>query len=50
MIYRFASGPNNNIYSVIKISNQLIQEDDFTYGIEPSSNGAKKIVDLILGI
>lgn len=50
MIYDFVSKPYNNIYSVIKISNQLTQGDDFSFGIEPSSNGGKKIVNLILSI
>jgi hypothetical protein len=50
MIYDFVSKPSNNIYSVIKISNQLTQVDDFSFGIEPSLNGGKKIVSLILSI
>jgi hypothetical protein len=50
MIYNFVSKPSNNIYRIIKISNQLTQGDDFSFGIEPSSNGGKKIVNLILSI
>ena len=48
MIYTFASDPNNNIYSVLKISNYLTQNEDFSFGIEPSSSGGKKIANLIL--
>ena len=50
MIYDFVGKPCNNIYSIIKISNQLTQSDDFSFGIEPSTNGGKKIVNLILEI
>ena len=49
MIYDFGK-PYNNIYSVIKISSQLTQGEDFSFGIEPSTNGGKKIVNLILSI
>lgn len=48
MLNEFASNPKNNIYSVIQISNYLTQSDDFSFGIEPSSSGGKKIVNLIL--
>lgn len=50
MIYKFARNQKNNIYSVIHISDHLTQNDDFSFGIEPSSNGGKKIVDLILSV
>ena len=50
MIHDFVSKPSNNIYSIIKISNELNQVDDFSFGIEPSLNGGKKIVSLILSI
>jgi hypothetical protein len=50
MIYDFADNPKNNIYAVIRISNYLTQNEDFSFGIEPSSSGGKKIVDLILDI
>ena len=50
MIYDFAENPKNNIYSVIKISSYLTQNDDFSFGIEPSSSGGKKIADLILSV
>jgi len=50
MIYDFANNPKNNIYSVIRISNYLTRDEDFSFGIEPSSSGGKKIVDLILSV
>jgi hypothetical protein len=50
MIYDFADDPKNNIYAVIRISNHLTQNEDFSFGIEPSSTGGKKIADLILTI
>ena len=37
MIYNFDNNPKNNIYSVIKISNYLTQNEDFSFGIEPVS-------------
>ena len=49
MIYDYSEKPKNNIYSVIRISSHLTQSEDFSFGIEPSSNGGKKIADLILG-
>jgi hypothetical protein len=48
MIYDFAKNPQNNIHSVIKISNHLTQNEDFSFGIEPSSSGGKKIAELLL--
>ena len=48
IIYNFANNPKNNIYGVIKISAVLTQNEDFSFEIEPSSIGGKKIVDLIL--
>lgn len=50
MIYGFTNDPNNNIYSIVKISDELTNTNDFSFGIEPSSNGGKKIVDLILSL
>ncbi len=50
MIYNFADNHQNNIYSVIKISNYLTQNEDFSFGIEPSSIGGQKIADLILSL
>ena len=49
MIYDFAENPKNNIYGVIRISSHLTQNEDFLFGIEPSTSGGKKIADLILG-
>lgn len=49
MIYDFAENPKNNIYGVIRISSSLTQNEDFSFGIEPSSSGGNKIADLILG-
>lgn len=48
IIYDYANNPKNNIYNVIKISDSLTQNDDFSFGIEPSANGGKKIANLIL--
>ena len=50
MVYDFAKNPKNNIYSVIRISDYLTQNEDFSFGIEPSSSGGKKIADLILSL
>jgi hypothetical protein len=44
MIYKYAALHN---FQVIRISKVLTQKDDFSFGIEPSVNGGKKIVDLI---
>ena len=49
MIYDFAENPKNKIYGVIRISSHLTQNEDFSFGIEPSSSGGQKIADLILG-
>jgi hypothetical protein len=48
MIYDFAERSKNNIYKVIRISSYLTKSEDFSFGIEPSSSGGKKIADLIL--
>lgn len=50
MIYKFSKNSTNNIYDVIKISDYLTQSEDFSFGIEPSSSGGKKIANLILSI
>jgi hypothetical protein len=50
MIYDFAENPKNNIYGVIRISDHLTKNNDFSFGIEPSSSGGKKIADLIFSI
>jgi hypothetical protein len=49
-IYEFAEKRSNNIYNVIKISNHLTKNEDFSFGIEPSSTGGNKIAELILSI
>lgn len=49
MVYEFAENPKNKIYDIIRISSHLTQNEDFSFGIEPSSSGGKKIADLILG-
>jgi hypothetical protein len=49
MVYEFAENPKNKIYDTIRISSHLTQNEDFSFGIEPSSSGGKKIADLILG-
>jgi hypothetical protein len=48
MIYDFAGDLSNQIYSVMRISMYLTQNDDFSFGIEPSSVGGEKIANLIL--
>ena len=48
MLYNYASEPKNQINSVFKISNILNQAEDFSFGIEPSAIGSKKLVDSIL--
>jgi len=50
MIYDFSENPKNNIYTVIKISNYLTQDQDFSFDIEPSTTGGKKIANLIVSI
>jgi hypothetical protein len=47
-IYDYASEPKNNIKKVFKVSNILTQQNDFSFGIEPSSNGSNKIVETII--
>jgi len=46
-IYNFAKINN---YSVLKISNFLTSDEDFSFGIEPSIIGSKKLVDTILNM
>jgi lysophospholipase L1-like esterase len=48
MIYTFAANTNNNIEGVLKISSLLTKQEDFSFGIEPSSIGGEKIVENIL--
>ena len=45
MVYEYAG---KNGLSVFKISNVLTQPDDFTFGMEPSATGSRKLVDTIL--
>ena len=45
MLYDYA---DKNNYSVLKISNILTKSDDFSFGIEPSSIGSNKLVEVIL--
>ena len=45
MVYEYAG---KNGYSVLKISGVLTQPDDFSFGIEPSATGGRKLVDTIL--
>jgi hypothetical protein len=47
-IYDYAKEPKNNITSVLKVSNILTKPEDFSFGIEPSSNGSNKLVETIL--
>ena len=49
MIYDFADKQKNKIDGVIHISSSLTQNEDFSFGIEPSSSGGNKIAELILG-
>jgi hypothetical protein len=48
MIYDFAEKHKNKISGVIRISSSLTKNDDFSFGIEPSSIGGEKIANLIL--
>ena len=45
MIYSYA---DKNNYNVLKVSNILTKPDDFSFGIEPSAIGSKKLVEEIL--
>ena len=44
----YAKEPKNNITSVLKVSNVLTKPEDFSFGIEPSSNGSNKLVEIIM--
>lgn len=50
MIYDYASKANSNIYEVLKISDTVNEKNDFSYGIEPSSQGGDKIASLIVSV
>ena len=45
LVYKYAS---KNDYSVLKISKVLTKSEDFSFGIEPSATGSRKIVDTII--
>ncbi len=45
MVYEYAG---KNGFSVLKISGVLTKPDDFSFGIEPSTTGGRKLVDAIL--
>jgi lysophospholipase L1-like esterase len=45
MVYEYAA---KNGLSVLKISSVLTKPDDFSFGIEPSATGGRKLVDAIL--
>jgi len=45
MVYEYA---DKNGLSVLKISGILTQPDDFSFGMEPSAIGSRKLVDTIL--
>lgn len=49
MLYTYAVNNQNGFYKIINISKYLTQKSDFSFGIEPSSIGGKKIADLISG-
>ena len=45
MVYEYAG---KNGLSVLKVSGVLTKSDDFSFGIEPSATGGRKLVDAIL--
>jgi len=45
MVYEYAA---KNGLSVLKVSGVLTKPDDFSFGIEPSATGSRKLVDAIL--
>jgi hypothetical protein len=47
-IYSYGSDRKNNIHNVFKVSNILTDENDFSFGIEPSTSGGEKIVENIV--
>jgi lysophospholipase L1-like esterase len=47
-LYKCADEPQQRINGVLKISNILTQAEDFSFGIEPSAIGSKKLVETIL--
>jgi len=47
-IYSYASDTKNGVHSVLQISSMLTDKSDFSFGIEPSSNGGEKIANGIM--
>lgn len=45
LVYKYAS---KNDYSVLKISKVLTKSEDFSFGIEPSATGGRKIAETII--
>jgi hypothetical protein len=45
LVYKYAM---KNDYSVLKISKVLTKQEDFSFGIEPSATGSRKIVETII--
>ena len=50
LLYDYATDPKNNIKSLIAINYKLNQKDDFINDLEPSFQGGKKIVELIIAM
>jgi hypothetical protein len=48
LLYDYVTDPKNNIKSLIAINYKLNQKDDFINDLEPSFQGGKKIVELII--
>jgi len=48
MVFQYANNSENNITGIVKISSFITQYEDFSFGIEPSSQGGGKIADNIL--
>lgn len=48
MIYKYANDSNNNITGIVRISSFITKNEDFSFGIEPSSQGGTKIANNIL--
>ena len=48
LLYDYVTDPKNNIKSLIAINYKLNQKDDFINDLEPSFQGGKKIVELLI--
>jgi hypothetical protein len=48
MLYDYTNKNTTAVHGVIRISNYVTQKDDYSFGIEPSVSGGKKIADLII--